>query len=152
MIVERLKQYIDEKGITIAAFEKSIGMSNASFGKSLKNKGAIGSDKLENILSVYSDINPEWLLTGEGSMLKPVLLMTEEEMDQIDREEKKRKWNTNDAKDEGDSLSQVLKVVCDLSAENALLKKEIVNLTEVIDELRKEKKHHPASTIPMEKA
>lgn len=70
MIVERIKEYLDIKGISIAAFERSIGMSNASFGKSLKNKGAIGTDKLENILIKYNDISPSWLLTGEGPMLK----------------------------------------------------------------------------------
>lgn len=70
MILERIKEYIDFKGITVAAFERSVGMSNASFSKSLKNKGAIGTDKLENILSVYSDISPEWLLTGNGTMIK----------------------------------------------------------------------------------
>lgn len=70
MIIERIKEYLDYKGISIAAFERSIGMSNASFGKSLKNKGAIGTDKLENILTAYKDIAPSWLLTGEGPMLK----------------------------------------------------------------------------------
>lgn len=70
MILDRIKLYIDTKDISIAAFEKSVGMSNASFSKSLKNNGAIGTDKLENILSVYSDISPEWLLTGQGDMLK----------------------------------------------------------------------------------
>lgn len=70
MILERLKEYIDSKGISVSAFEKSIGMSNASFGKSLKNKGAIGTDKLENILTVYPDLSPDWLLTGRGEMLK----------------------------------------------------------------------------------
>lgn len=38
---------MDYKGISIAAFERSIGMANASFGKSLKKGGAIGTDKLE---------------------------------------------------------------------------------------------------------
>lgn len=70
MILERIKEYMDYKGISIAAFERSIGMSNASFGKSLKNGKAIGTDKLENILSIYNDINPNWLLTGEGSMFR----------------------------------------------------------------------------------
>ena len=69
MILERIKQYIDFKGISIAAFERSIGMANASFGKSLKNQGAIGTDKLENILTVYPDISPMWLLKGIGEML-----------------------------------------------------------------------------------
>lgn len=44
-------------------------MSNASFGKSLKNKGAIGTDKLENILKAYPDISPLWLVSGIGNML-----------------------------------------------------------------------------------
>ena len=69
MVLDRIKKYIDFKGVTIAAFERSIGMSNASFGKSLKNKGAIGSDKIEKILSVSPDLSPTWLLTGSGSML-----------------------------------------------------------------------------------
>ena len=70
MILERIKEYIDQKGISIAAFERSVGMSNASFSKSLKNNGSIGSDKIENILSVYAELSPEWLFTGEGNMLK----------------------------------------------------------------------------------
>ena len=69
MILERLKTYIDYKKISVSAFEKSIGMSNASFGKSLKTGGAIGTDKLENILNLYKDINPSWLLTGIGQMI-----------------------------------------------------------------------------------
>lgn len=68
MILNRLKQFIDFKGISVSAFEHSIGMSNASFGKSLKNNGTIGADKLERILNVYPEISPTWLLTGEGNM------------------------------------------------------------------------------------
>lgn len=77
MILDRIKEYIDKKGITIAAFERSIGMSNASFGKSLKGGKAIGTDKLENILRIYPDINPSWLLTGEGNMLRSESEMVE---------------------------------------------------------------------------
>lgn len=69
MILSRIKEFIDIKGISIAAFEKSIGAANASFAKPLKSGGNIGSDKLENILSVYSDLNPVWLMTGKGEML-----------------------------------------------------------------------------------
>lgn len=71
MILERLKQYMDYKGLSVAAFERSIGMANASFGKSLKKGGAIGTDKLENILTTYPDISPLWLLRGVGEMLLP---------------------------------------------------------------------------------
>lgn len=70
MVLQRIKAYIDYKGIKVAAFEKSIGMSNASFGKSLKNNGTIGADRLEIILNTYPDLNPTWLLTGQGDMLQ----------------------------------------------------------------------------------
>lgn len=69
MVLERIKEYLDYKGISVSAFEKSIGMSNASFSKSLKNGGAIGTDKLENILTQYNDLSAEWLLRGNGDML-----------------------------------------------------------------------------------
>lgn len=69
-IPSRIKDYLNFKCISNAAFEKSLGMSNGSFGKQLRTNGAIGSDKLENILMAYPDISPEWLLTGKGEMLK----------------------------------------------------------------------------------
>lgn len=69
MVLERIKQFIDSKDIKVSRFEKSIGMANASFGKSLKSGGTIGADKLENILNTYPELSAEWLLRGEGEML-----------------------------------------------------------------------------------
>lgn len=68
-MLERLKQYIDYKGISVSAFERSIGMANASFGKSLKTHGTIGANKIEVILREYPDLNPLWLVSGKGSMI-----------------------------------------------------------------------------------
>ncbi|OCB68576.1 peptidase S24 [Flavobacterium piscis] len=68
--LQRIKHYLDYKGIKVSALEKEVGMSNGSFASQLKNNKTIGLDKLENILSKHSDINIEWLLTGEGNMLK----------------------------------------------------------------------------------
>lgn len=67
--IQRIKQYIDFKGINNKKFEESVGFSNGSFASQLKNDKTIGVDKLENILNVYSDLNPTWLLTGDGDML-----------------------------------------------------------------------------------
>lgn len=68
--LHRIKKYIDYKGISVRMLEMSVGMSNGSFASQLKNNKTIGVDKLENILRQYQDVNPEWLLTGEGEMLK----------------------------------------------------------------------------------
>ncbi len=69
--LERIKEYIDYKGLNIKKFEEAVGFSNGSFASQLKNKRTIGVDKLENILNVFKEINPEWLLTGRGEMLLP---------------------------------------------------------------------------------
>lgn len=70
MVLERLKKYIDTKGVSIAALEKAAGMSNAALRKTIQSGKGIGTDKLEKILSVCPDLSAEWLLRGEGDMLR----------------------------------------------------------------------------------
>ena len=67
--LSRIKKFIDSKGISIRMFEQSVGMSNGSFASQLKNNKTIGVDKIENILQTYTEVNPVWLLTGQGKML-----------------------------------------------------------------------------------
>lgn len=68
--LQRIKQYIDYKGLSNKKFEESVGFSNGAFASQLKNERTIGVDKLENILNEYPEINSEWILTGKGKMLK----------------------------------------------------------------------------------
>lgn len=126
MILDRIKEYIDSKGISIAAFERSIGMGNASFGKSLKKNGAIGTDKLENILRIYEDINPVWLLTGNGSMLKPNKDYSIQESPAMMATEPQAGYNS-----EGDSL--IYKMYKEKDEENKMLLKEIGRLEERLE-------------------
>ena len=63
---EILKQFIEFKGVTVTEFCKKTGLSNGYF----TNAGAIGSDKIHNILSAYPDLSVEWLITGKGNMIK----------------------------------------------------------------------------------
>lgn len=75
--LKRIKQYLDLKAIKISVFEREIGMSNGSFASQLKNNKTIGVDKLEKILRIYTDVNIEWLLTGNGDILKADILNEE---------------------------------------------------------------------------
>ena len=118
-MIERIKKYIDYKGINISKFEKSIGMSNATFSKSLRNNGAIGTDKLEKILKIYEDLNPEWVVTGKGSMIKE----SDHKIDIVN--EPSISYN---GKSQINGLIDALEMIRDLSAENALLKNEIRQL------------------------
>lgn len=68
--VKRIKSFIDYKGISVRKFEETVGFSNGSFASQYRKNKTIGVDKVENILHLFPEINPEWLLTGKGEMLK----------------------------------------------------------------------------------
>jgi phage repressor protein C with HTH and peptisase S24 domain len=63
---ERVREYLDYKGITKYKFCNDLGFSN----KFLDNSSNMGTDKACKILHYYPDLNSEWLLTGSGSMIK----------------------------------------------------------------------------------
>lgn len=69
-MLDRLKQYIDFKGLTVAAIEKAANMSNGALAKPIRNHTSIGCDKLENILMGCPDLDLTWLITGQGNMIK----------------------------------------------------------------------------------
>lgn len=73
-IVERLRKYIEFKGIPVSIAERDIGVSNSSLSKPFKSGTTIKTDTLEKFLSFYRDINPTWLLTGSETMLKNEIL------------------------------------------------------------------------------
>lgn len=79
-IKENILQYIDNQSIVKEDFYRKTGISPSNFkGSGLKSE--IGGDKIVKILTCYPDINPEWLLTGKGSMLKvdiPIAIPTKE--------------------------------------------------------------------------
>jgi phage repressor protein C with HTH and peptisase S24 domain len=68
MVSERIGQYIAKKGVSYYAFENSIGASRGSISKAVKEGKSMGSQVLEKILLVYTDLNPVWLLTGAGEI------------------------------------------------------------------------------------
>ena len=65
-MIDRILQFIDYKGISKLSFYKEVGLSNGFLDK---NK-SIGSEKLVKILNSYPEIEPLWLLLGQGEMLK----------------------------------------------------------------------------------
>lgn len=66
-VKERLKFYLKNKNISQAQFAESINVSNGYVNAIRKS---ILPDKLNLIKETYTDLNIEWLLTGEGEMIK----------------------------------------------------------------------------------
>ena len=69
-IIERLDYFAKERGLNDNKITVDAGLSIGSLGKSRKSKGGLYSDSIEKILCAYPELNPEWLLTGKGEMIK----------------------------------------------------------------------------------
>ena len=69
-ILSRIKLIADTSGITIGAIERTIGASRGVISKAIAKGTDIQSKWLELICENFPEYSPQWLLTGEGEMLK----------------------------------------------------------------------------------
>ena len=72
-IKDRTKKFIEYKGLTVSSFEELCDLSNGYI--SSMRKG-YGREKLNNVLNTFPDLNRDWLLYGEGDMIKVPATMT----------------------------------------------------------------------------
>lgn len=68
-IKEKILTYIEATGKTKAEFFKSIGAAPSNF-KGAGKSSALSSDKVAEILELYPDLSPDWLLNGIGEMIR----------------------------------------------------------------------------------
>lgn len=72
--IERIFYCVEIKWLSVREFAKNVGISHSLLGK-IKS---LGSDKLENIFSIYPELNPTWVMTGKGDMLLSLSLSLKE--------------------------------------------------------------------------
>ncbi|NOU61947.1 S24 family peptidase [Marinifilum caeruleilacunae] len=68
-VSQRVKKLITHFNYTIHSFEKHIGVSPNMLGVAIRKNTDIKSETLRKILYQFSNVNPIWLLTGDGAML-----------------------------------------------------------------------------------
>jgi len=73
-IKDRVIYFIENQSITKGIFFDKIGMSSANFRGNPKNT-PLNSATIENIFTLYPELNIEWLITGKGDMLNSNKLM-----------------------------------------------------------------------------
>ncbi|WP_280744288.1 MULTISPECIES: XRE family transcriptional regulator [unclassified Parabacteroides] len=67
--IDRIKKYISEKGISENDFASKLGILQRSVNYYLKRTQKPSFEFIEKTISVFN-VNPNWLLTGEGEMEK----------------------------------------------------------------------------------
>lgn len=68
-VKSRVLAFIDYKGIKMKEFE---AMADLSSGYVTSMRKGFGEGKLNNVLTAFPELNRDWLLFGEGEMLKSV--------------------------------------------------------------------------------
>lgn len=123
-VKERLIEYIKFKRISARKFSISIGVSPGYVNSISKS---IQPDKLNRITVQYPDLNPEWLLTGEGEMLKAETVNTAHPII----------YSTRDSDDRFDRLMKIVEMQ---SKQMEVQSKQIEMLLNKIDRLEKQEK------------
>ena len=68
-INERIKLIVEYIGKPINSIAKEIGVSQPTLKACVDGSNKPSFDTIQKILSTYTDINPTWLVVGEGKML-----------------------------------------------------------------------------------
>lgn len=125
-IGKRIELIINEKKLSVRAFAKAIDCSDTAIGKIIARKNEPGYKILFAIIEKFDDISPEWLLTGQGEMMraKGVKLEPEDQKTLVDLVSSQK----NEIQFLKDKLEEKDKIISDLSRTNLLLvEKELKN-------------------------
>ncbi|MDC1810345.1 helix-turn-helix transcriptional regulator [Bacteroides uniformis] len=69
-MVERIKQVIKYADMSERAFAERIGVKQNTLNQQIKGERSISLDIISKILISFENISAEWLLRGEGEMIK----------------------------------------------------------------------------------
>lgn len=69
-VIERLRTYLKNKGIKNREVASFIGISETTLNNKLNGTRSLDLDTLLNIVIHFEDLSVEWLMRGDGNMLK----------------------------------------------------------------------------------
>lgn len=83
-INQRIREFIDSLGINDNQFAKSIGITQSVIASMFSRNTEPSSKVVVSILNAYADLSAEWLMRGEGSMLKHETECKQEERQEVE--------------------------------------------------------------------
>lgn len=76
-IIDRVIVFATQLGVSLRSFSLSIGASAGYLHRLQSANSNIGGDFIEKIIELYAELNPVWLVTGEGDMYKEGYIVNE---------------------------------------------------------------------------
>lgn len=135
-IKQRILFFIDSQGFTKKHFFEKLKISASNF-RSNGLYSEIGGDVIAKILSEHKELNTEWLLTGNGQMLKSnsldgIIINKQEDIQEV-QEELTKAWKKygeamEDLMSSKDTIASLKAINKDLEHQNHELQKEVEEL------------------------
>ena len=118
-IKERILSFLESQGIKKVDFFEATGIQSSNFkGKNMSSQP--GGDMLVKVLTIYPNLSAEWLLRGEGEMLKSISNQGKNEVI--------KKENTKDPELPHTILDKFLTTIQEQAEEIGVLKARIKDL------------------------
>jgi hypothetical protein len=124
-VKQRLSEFITSLNIAPSRFEKECGLSNGYLRQLRKEPSR---DKIESIIAKFPQLSIEWLLNGEGEMLRAGYTQNVTESENFTQ--------TGNVTVHGDSAA-LLKVLDELSAQRKLTEKAQEQIDRLISIIEK---------------
>lgn len=70
-MIDRVKEILRAKSRSVREFAELIGVKQVTLNQQLAGDRKLSLDIVQSILNSFEDISSEWLLRGEGDMIKP---------------------------------------------------------------------------------
>lgn len=78
-IYQRIKEVLDLNDVSITQLSKSINIVQTTLNRQFNGTSQLAYSTIEAFLHYFPSLSPEWLLTGEGDMLKSTATPTYEQ-------------------------------------------------------------------------
>lgn len=69
-VIQRLKKVIEQKRLSVTALGKLIGVHPSTLNRQFNGESAMTLSTIDAFLQYFGDVSAEWLLRGDGEMMK----------------------------------------------------------------------------------
>lgn len=69
-IIQRIREILDKYDLSVTSLAKKLCISQPTLNRQLTGENSLSLETVNAILYYYKDISAEWLLRGEGEMVK----------------------------------------------------------------------------------